>query len=242
MRHFYRFGRLLFVLITAVMVSPFIGQRTLWSRRWRQRFYGKLAKGLGIKKIIIKGTPDLSAKLVVCNHVSYTDIPVLGAALPCHFVSKDDVEGWPIIGWIARQFGTVFISRKSYNVRSGLESLHTAMKHTALPIVLFPEGTTSDGCTILPFKSSYFEIPEPILIQPVSIDYSHVNGLPASRQFKKMMSWRGSVTLTQHLKWLTRLRSVFVTVTFHPSFLADQDRKTLAYRCAESVRQGFESP
>ncbi len=220
---------------------PFVRGQNTRARRWRQRFYLRLSNALGIKKIMIKGAPDLSAKLVVCNHISYTDIPVLGAAIPCHFVSKDDVARWPLIGWIAQSLGTVFISRKANHVRSGLDSLHASMKKTSLPIVLFPEGTTNDGCSVLPFKSSYFEIPEPILIQPVSLDYSHVNGLPASREFKKMMSWRGSTTLIQHLKWLTSLRSVFATLTFHPAFLAQEDRKELAYRCAQTVRQGLES-
>lgn len=209
-------------------------------RRLRQSVCRKIRCSLGIKDFYIKGEYAPQAQLIVANHVSYADIIVLGEAIPCRFVSKEDVRQWPIIGWTAERLGTIFISRKSYEVKLGVGKLQEFLQSGKGPIVLFPEATTSDGCHVLPFRSSYFHLPSQIWIQPVSLKYSHVNGLPALRFFEKMLSWRGQVSLVNHLKWALGLRRIGVTLVFHPPLLAQGSRKELASHCFHYVQKGFE--
>lgn len=111
----------------------------------------------------------------VANHVSWIDILAMGGASGCAFISKDDVAAWPIIGWLAAQNNTVFIGRdKRRDVTAHVDLVRIAMERHQ-PITLFPEGTTGDGISLLPFKPALFAVmlppPRALRVQPVYIDY-----------------------------------------------------------------------
>lgn len=208
--------------------------------RWRKHFASKILKILGVKNIVILGNLPKNGCLLTINHISYVDIPVLASILPCVFIAKDDVRKWPLIGRIAKYYETIFISRKSTKVKIELSRLSQALNHGHM-VALFPEGTTSDGCSVLPFKSSYFDISSEIMLQPVSLRYTHINGLSTTRFFQKIFSWRGSINLFTHLKYILKMRNVTATLIFHPPFAANKPRKILASNCFSWVQKGVET-
>lgn len=213
---------------------------TRWHPHLRQRCYRLGTRIAGIRNIHIQGAAiPQSPVILMANHISHMDILVLGSMLPYIFVSKDEVRRWPILGWTAARFGTLFISRKITDVKTGLDRVTQALgQNTAL--ILFPEGTTSDGCRVLPFKTSYFHLPEEIYIQPVTLKYTAFNGLPALRFYQKQFSWRGNVDLITHLWHVLKIRRVCAHIIVHPPLQRTGHRKDLAHHCHHAVQQGFE--
>src|ERR1051326_7886310 len=125
--------------------------RANWLHRWCR--FACWVLGL---RLTIKGSMPKSG-LLVCNHLSYLDIIALASLRRCIFVAKRDVYDWPLFGWLARAAGTIFVRRDSRAAAvSGLAQIQTAID-SGLLVVLFPEGTSSDGATVLPFKSSLLQ-------------------------------------------------------------------------------------
>ncbi len=144
-------------LAEIIAVILFVGRdrrlaaRTEWLHRWC-RFACRV---LGIRVTTLGAMPR--SGLLVCNHLSYLDIIVLSSIRPCIFVAKRDVAGWPLFGWLAHAAGTIFVDRqRPLATAFAVNRIHAAIA-TGLPVVLFPEGTSSDGSTVLPFKSSLLE-------------------------------------------------------------------------------------
>src|SRR6266566_100125 len=122
---------------------------------WLQNSARRLLRVFGIETQVAGNIP--SSGLLVCNHLSYLDILVLAALAPCVFVAKQEVKHWPVFGWFAKLAGTVFVHREQ-RTQAGhtVKEIETALQTDSL-VVLFPEGTSSDGHTVLPFKSSLLE-------------------------------------------------------------------------------------
>jgi 1-acyl-sn-glycerol-3-phosphate acyltransferase len=167
--------------ITALLLSLIICliPHMLWkaagrSSPWPRRFLGLAARSVGAR-VQISGRPYDGDMFLLANHVSWIDILALGGATGAAFVSKDDVGRWPVVGWLAQQNNTLFVSRDRRGALSGqIDALRTALLGHQ-PVALFPEGTTSDGTGLLPFKPALLAVlippPRPVMIQPVHIDY-----------------------------------------------------------------------
>src|SRR5205809_2978944 len=139
------------LVISFVRRERRLAARAEWLHRWC-RFACHV---LGIR-VTTRGAMPRSG-LLVCNHLSYLDIIVLSSIRPCLFVAKRDVAAWPLFGWLARAAGTIFVDRqRPLATAFAVKRIHAAIA-TGLPVVLFPEGTSSDGSTVLPFKSSLLE-------------------------------------------------------------------------------------
>ncbi len=141
---------------------------------WPRLFLNLAARSVGVR-IRIDGAPPNHDVFFVANHVSWIDILALGGATGARFISHDGVAKWPLVGWLAKQNNTIFVARADrHTVREQISSLHAALKNHQ-PVALFPEGTTSDGKTLLPFKPALLAglMPPPrnLDIQPVWIDY-----------------------------------------------------------------------
>ena len=212
-----------------------------------QLFHSMVLRMLGIS-VRIHGQPaTTSPVLFVANHASYLDIIVLGAILPTGFVAKSEVAGWPLFGMLARAQNTVFIERRSIRAaaqRSQLQDYFAKKQN----LVLFPEGTSSDGLTSLPFKSSLFSIVEEsspdiaITMQPVSVTCTELGGLPLLREERALYAWYGDMTLAPHLWNVFKHGNFTVEVIFHsPLTMAEGvDRKILAATCQKMVAAGIE--
>ncbi|MDZ7823996.1 MAG: 1-acyl-sn-glycerol-3-phosphate acyltransferase [Ahrensia sp.] len=183
--------------------------------------------------------------LIVANHVSWTDIMILSSLMPISFVAKDEVKNWPLFGTFARWQESIFVDR---NARANTKQQALAISGRLMSgdnIVLFPEGTTSDGNFIYPFKSSLFGalgIGDEILsspIQPVSIAYVSQHGLPMGRFERPLAAWPGDIQLMPHLTRLLREGHLGVIVSFGDPICIkpSMNRKDISKEAQHSVAQ-----
>ena len=244
----------LMVLITLVAVPVFLiglGLRKLLGR-WVSFHFGiawvwaKLLLFLVGMRLRVHGHP-ISSGALVANHSSWIDILALRAVRLIYFVSKAEVASWPGVGYISRITGTVFIERKRTEAKRQEAVLRERIAAEQL-LCFFPEGTSTDGLRVLPFKSSLFSAffeegkGTGIQIQPVTLRYRVRRGaaLPAA-----FYGWWGTMGFERHI-WdvVTRSFGGRVDVIFHTPVLASDfaDRKALAEHCEARVAQGMERP
>ena len=200
-------------------------------------------------RVQITGTPLCASRMVyVSNHVSHFDIPVLGSVLKGSFVAKDDMARWPIAGFMARLQQTVFISRDPRAGQAVAESIAEQLRH-GRSLILFPEGTTSDGSQVLPFKSTIFGIlfagdsaMSAAAVQPVSIRVLSFNGRPVRSQVDRDgYAFYGDMQAGAHAWAFLRSKGARIEVRFTSAINADAglDRKALAQLAHAQVFAGL---
>jgi lyso-ornithine lipid O-acyltransferase len=213
------------------------------------QYYRLLCAILGIH-VRVAGVPAHDrAVLFVSNHVSWADILVIGSIVPIAFVSKSEVENWPLVGVAARLQRTVFVDRARRH-QSG-QAVGEIVKRLdgGTSVVLFAEGTSSDGNRVLPFRSALLGAVEEavtragdaprVLIQPMSISYTGINGIPMGRQHRPVVAWYGDLDFMPHIKALMSRGAVDAVVTYGEPLQADTlvDRKTITRRLEIAVRR-----
>ena len=182
----------------------------------------------------------------VGNHVSHFDIFVLGSILRAVFIAKGEMQHWPVAGWIAGLQQTLFISRNPKDASRVLEQLANVMRRGGR-MILFPEGTTSSGLTVAPFKSSLFSMlvtnsEYQWTVQPFTLELRAVNGKPPHRPTDRdIYAFYGSMPMAQHFWSFLKSRGAQLTVHFHPVIepKQDLDRKALAALSHKSVASGL---
>lgn len=210
------------------------------------RWYHRLScRVMGIR-LVYDGKPvETAPALYVCNHTSYLDIEILGAALEASFISKADVANWPWFGWLAKLQRSVFIER----TRSAAGAHRNAIVERfdkGDRLILFPEGTSGDGNQVLPFKSSLFSVAEyrhngvPVTVQPVAVAYTRLDGMPLGRTLRPFFAWYGDMELASHLWTALGLGVLTVELTFFPPVTIEQfaSRKELAAHCYRVISDG----
>lgn len=189
----------------------------------------------------VSGTQMTHRGAVVANHSSWLDIFSLNAAKRVYFVSKSEVAKWPGIGWLARATGTVFIERNPRKAAEQKQVFEARLK-AGHKLLFFPEGTSTDGMRVLPFKSTLFaafftDEMKPILwVQPVTVNYIAPAGAEA-----RYYGWWGDMDFAPHLlKTLAARRNGAVEVIYHAPLKVSEagDRKALALACENAVRAG----
>lgn len=191
---------------------------------------------LGIR-LTAQGRLDEATGIVVANHTSWLDIFTLNALGRVTFVSKDDVAGWPGIGLLARATGTLFIARDARQA-SAQQAMVLARLAAGQRLVLFPEGTSTDGQRVLPFKPTLFAaaLAAGAQVQPLSVSYH-----PKAGRDPRFYGWWGDMSFGPHaLGLLAEPRGGAAMVVLHPPVASRQfaDRKALALACEVAVRQG----
>lgn len=174
---YFRFGLRLLLLFTALfMCVPlyYIWRLLRISNPWPKTFLKIAAYACGAR-VKTFGTPIKRDVFFISNHISWVDIAILGGHSGTAFVSKQEIADWPIIGWLCRLNDTVFVSRGDrMAVAEQINELRDALEET-WAITIFPEGTTTDGSTLLPFKAPLLKVletpPPGIMVQPVFLDY-----------------------------------------------------------------------
>ena len=237
------FGGLALLLVARIVERPLFGHArpvtpyiTVFVCRAALRIIGL--------RLYTEGAPMNGPGAAVANHSSWLDIFVLNASKRIYFVSKAEVAGWPGIGWLARATGTVFIERNRSQAaaQAALFEERLAAGHRLL---FFPEGTSSDGRRVLPFKTTLFAaffapgLVETLEVQPVSVSYRAPQGADA-----RFYGWWGDMSFGGHfLSMLASPRHGQVTVVYdRPLKVSDYaDRKALASACEARVRAGFEA-
>jgi 1-acyl-sn-glycerol-3-phosphate acyltransferase len=203
-----------------------------WRALWAQWISGKFLSLIGCKVCVSGAIPENG--LIVSNHLSYLDILVISSASPAVFISKTEVRRWPVFGLLARMAGTVFVDRdRRTAVSDHLGSVASALE-AELPVVLFPEGTSSDGSTVLPFRSSLLQaaIISHTAITPAAISYD----LQGGRVADEICYWRDMI-FAHHFWNLLGKQSLTATLRFGTPHAPGQGRKELAYTLRLAVLQ-----
>jgi 1-acyl-sn-glycerol-3-phosphate acyltransferase len=234
----------IFLLFRAIdLVAARLAGRSVTRRGPRiVRLWAALAlPALGLR-FVQRGRPMHRGGAFVANHSSWIDIVALQRAAAPFLVSKAEVRSWPVIGHIGRAIGTMFIDRRPAEAKRQEAELFARLLHGD-QMAIFPEGTSTDGQRVLPFKSALFGVffsphfKDGIAVQPVSIAYRPRSGLPPS-----FYGWWGEMDFARHLRdVMARSTRGVVELTFHPPLpLTDfPDRKSLAQAADAAVRTGL---
>ncbi len=185
-------------------------------------------------RIEVNGRPPRPPFFLVSNHVSYVDILTLGALVDGVFVAKSEVASWPLIGWMARLAHTIFVdrSRKS-GVRASLAAIDRVLDQNR-GLVLFPEGTSGDGTSVLPFRSSLLQ-PAAHRRWPVHTATLAYRTRPGAPPARTAVCWWGDMTLWPHLWALLKLDGFLATVSFGAEAITEPNRHQLATRLQHAV-------
>ncbi|QND58466.1 lysophospholipid acyltransferase family protein [Mesorhizobium huakuii] len=207
-----------------------------------------ILRALGMH-VHVKGTlSDKRPLLVAANHISWTDIMVLGSFADVKFIARADMEGWPLIGMLSKLQRTVFIERERKRSSGDQASEIASRMAKGDAMVLFAEGSTGDGNAVLPFKSTLFGAAsmaisegaaEQVFIQPVAIAYTRLHGVPLGRRHRPISAWIGDEDLMPHLKVLMAEGALDVEVHFGEpiAFAKGSNRKETARLMESQVRE-----
>jgi 1-acyl-sn-glycerol-3-phosphate acyltransferase len=242
-------GALLFLLANAILIPAYalcFGPARAW-RRPIQILWCRVVCRLAGLRVRIAGTPHTTGPtLYVSNHVSYLDIAVLSRHLEGVYVAKSEVARWPLFGTIARLTGSIFVSRRPVEARMQREKVRAYLGGGG-SLLLFPEGTSTDGAGVAPFKAALFDIAglhgseTGVTVQPVSIAYTRtIDGTPLTGPRRELYCWYGDMTLLPHLLRVLGLPGAEVELRYHSAVQPGQfvNRKALARHCEEQVAAG----
>ena len=226
-------GLFLFLAALLVLLLGWSPRLRLRLAAWWARVWARVCCWLLNIHIRLEGEPlPPPPVLVVANHVGCPDIFVLGALFPGFFVAKLDVRGWPLLGWMIRVGGAVFVDR-TRRTSSGrmVEAIETRLR-LGFNVIMFPEGTATDGRTILPFKTPGFEaaLRADCPVQPVVLTYQET-GRPS------VAVW-GATTFSRHLWSLLRHPRLRVTAHILPP-LSGGTRRHLAQQARDRMLEVY---
>jgi 1-acyl-sn-glycerol-3-phosphate acyltransferase len=187
------------------------------------------------------------AVLFISNHVSWADILVIGSIAPIAYVSKSEIANWPLVGTAAKAQRTVFVDRSRRQQTGDAISEIVERLASGTSVVLFAEGTSSDGNRVLPFRSALVgavkeagaRAAHGILIQPMSICYTGLNGIPMGRQHRPTVAWYGDLDFMPHIKAFIERGAIDAVVSYGDPVAADgsADRKAMTKSLEGAVRQ-----
>lgn len=208
----------------------------LGKKKLTQRWSKKLVRLLGIHLHVVGTPPSLYSNntLIVSNHISWVDIFIINAVCPARFIAKSEIAGWPIMGWLCKKAGTLFIDREKARDTRRINSLISSELAAGGCVAFFPEGTTTEGEDILKFSGALFQpaIMAKSIIQPVAILYADKEG-----RFTTTTAYVGDTSLKTTLTNMLSSKGTSASTVFLPPQMAEgQDRKTITKSCEESIR------
>lgn len=216
----------------------FRSDRKIRVQTWAKKFWARNIAKVVRLKIKVEGAPPDAPFFLVSNHLSYVDIIVLMTLLDCIFVAKSDVADWFAIGSLAQMVGTIFIDREqNRSILPALEKIDDALKNK-MGVVVFAEGTSTKGETVLSFKPSLLEIAacKSLNVNYASLSYSTPkDSTPASLS----VCWWGDMTFQDHAWRLCQLPVIEAVVRFGKDTIKDEDRKELAAKLWTAVNEQF---
>lgn len=240
------------LMLTFLLVSM-AGRQVIRSLDGRRRFHAATTgffSRLGLRllgiRVSIAGNPVENlptTSLILGNHLSYLDIMILAAHFPTLFITSMEVKHTPFLGLLADMGGSLFIERRSRdNISAEIGTIAAALKsgHT---VTLYPEGTSSDGRTVLPFKRSLIKaaIDASVPVQPLALTYTRINGRPFGDSNRDMVCWYGDMSFLPHFLRLFTVRSINVNLSFlDPIYPAPTDsRKDICDLAWPRIRDAY---
>jgi lyso-ornithine lipid O-acyltransferase len=225
-----------------------VRMRSPMRRRIPTFYHGLVCRILGVRITTLGRRTGEKPLLIVANHTSWLDISVITAVAPVVFVAKREVAAWPIFGLLARLQRSVFVDRTRRHKTQDVNSEIARRLADGDPVVLFGEGTSSDGNRVLAFRTALIgsardaiaeaEPVKRVWIQPLSVVYTSVLGLPLDRRSRCGVAWYGGASLLPHLRQLVARGAIDVTVSWGDPIVFDDfsDRKAVAARLEVDVR------
>ena len=216
------------------------------ARRFPNWYHRNVCRILGVTLKIEGAVAEDKPVLLVCNHTSWLDIPVLSALAPVSFVAKLEVGSWPFVSALARLQRSVFVDRTRRQTTGDAATEIMGRLRQGDTIVLFAEGTSSDGNRVLPFKTSLFgavagqgmgPIPDAV-VQTAAVVYTHLRGVPITRADRPRIGWYGDMEMTSHAWGVLSSGPITVTIKVSPPvpLFEFKDRKDLALKSERTVR------
>ena len=226
-----------FYLIWASL-TPFLlaSGRALY--RWRNfnfRKWAKVAAALLGMRVNVKGTPPQAPFFLVSNHLSYLDVVAFASQVDCIFVAKSEVANWPGLGLLCRSMGTIFVDRNCRHDVLRVNRLIEKALHSGKGVLLFPEGTSTAGVSVLPFHSALFEsaVRAGYPVSYATVTYQTSAGQPPAHQ---CVCWWGEMAFLPHLYRLFQVTAFEATLSFGSHAIRADDRKVLARRLWQAVK------
>lgn len=203
------------------VAASFGFQRQPWSRAkplttreratWLQGAAATVLRRIGME-VMAEGNPPRDG-LMVSNHLSYLDVLAYASTMQCAFVAKREVREWPVFGAFATMAGTIYVDRERRSANDGAARLIEEALAAGVPVILFPEGTSSDGGRVLPFHSSFFE---PAIRAGASVTAAAI-GYASSTADEAALAYHGDDVFGTHLVRTLGLRDLKARVTFAPA-------------------------
>jgi 1-acyl-sn-glycerol-3-phosphate acyltransferase len=228
------------VTLTGALLPVYLAVPRRGVRRRVVRTWNRCACAIAGFQVKVHGAPLAgTGHLFAANHVTYLDIVALASQLDVRFVAKREVADWPVIGYLARIIGTIFVERSSRRADMQIDSLRNALT-AGHSVAVFPEGTSTEGLDVLPFKSSLFQAAvarsreAALWVQPVTVAYHRDHaGMPLNAEDRAVYPWVGDATLVPHLAEVLKRPGVEITLAFAPPVEAGafSGRKALADHC-----------
>jgi 1-acyl-sn-glycerol-3-phosphate acyltransferase len=211
------------------------------------RYYSALCMALRMRVRVVGEPVRDRAVLFISNHVSWADILAIGSIAPIAYVSKSEIGNWPMVGTAAKSQRTIFVDRSRRQQTGDAISDIVDRLANGTSVVLFAEGTSGDGNRVLPFRSALIgavkeasaRSEKGILIQPMSICYTALNGITMGRQHRPVVAWYGDLDFMPHITAFIKRGAVDAVVTYGQPITADasSDRKVMTRQLQSAVRR-----
>ncbi len=238
----------LFTLPLMPLQLLFLKTGSRHARTFPHWYHRQVCRIIGIRLNVEGEIAREQGVLIVSNHVSWLDITVLSAVAPVSFVAKQEVASWPFVSWLAKLQRSVFVDRTRRSEAGDKANEILNRLEAGDHIVLFAEGTSSDGNSVVPFKTALFAAAKPaggramgneVLVQTLALTYTKIHGLPLCRRGRHVVAWYGDMDLASHAWKLLGLGPIDVNIRIGPPVPLDEfpDRKALARYAEEKVRK-----
>lgn len=219
-----------------------------WTDVIMRRCSQLMLRVIGVRLSVEGSLEKARPLLLVSNHLTYLDVPILASQNAVRFTPKSEIADWPLFGWMCRVTGCIFVTRKAEKLKQASNAIADALAKGEA-VSLFPEGSTGDGRHLLPFKSGFFSLAEAplggqeLLIQPASIAYTHVRGLPIDITLWPDVAWYGDMELVPHLWNLLKITPLRAKLTYLPPVTLSQfaDRKELSKHCQQVISDSLDA-
>lgn len=241
-------------IATCLVIATMIGIPMQWisvklglpTRRLIPMYYHRLCLWLLGVRVELRGVPSKDRPLLfIANHSSWLDHLILSSTTPLVFIAKKEIASWPVFGTLAKLQRSVFVDRARRQETGAVNEEISSRLTGGDPVVLYGEGTTGDGNRVLPFRSALLGAMSMTVgegqtgyLQPVSIAYTRLQGLPMGRQHRPVAAWFGDTSITKHIGRVLKIGGIDAVVTFGSAIAVtlEMDRKAVAKSLELSVR------
>jgi lyso-ornithine lipid O-acyltransferase len=242
-------------IATLLILATLIGVPLQWisikldlpTLRLIPMYYHRVCLKLFGVRVEVRGEPTEKRPLLfIANHSSWLDHLILSATTPVVFIAKKEIASWPVFGLLAKLQRSVFVDRARRQETGTVNQEISTRLTGGDPVVLYGEGTTGDGNRILPFRSALLGAMsmtvgkgETGYLQPVSIAYTRLQGLPMGRQHRPVAAWFGDTSISKHIGRVLKMGGIDAVVTFGPAIAVtpEMDRKSVAKSLEITVRR-----